>query len=123
MGTRGAGTTVNRPISYPAAQESPRPLKRRLATKRTNGGDKSALIDLCEANRGAWCSSWSADGYGSDPCRDDWTGVNCDSSQFRVTGLVLDGKGLTVLPSSFTDHDWSLTYLSLRDNSLVLPDG
>ena len=85
--TWAADTGVKRTVSSPGAEESPRPLKRRLAPKRTNGDDKSALVDLCEANRGGWCASWSADGYGSDPCRDNWTGVHCDSAQFRVTGL------------------------------------
>jgi hypothetical protein len=31
----------------------------------------------------------------------------------------LDGKGLTVLPASFTDHDWSLTYLYARLSTFV----
>lgn len=86
--TWSVGTNAKRTLSSPAAQESPaQPLKRRLAAKRTNVDDKSALIDLCEANRGEWCASWSADGYGSDPCRDKWAGVHCDAGQFRVAGL------------------------------------
>jgi hypothetical protein len=85
--TWGVGTNVKRTRSSPAYREPPRTLKRRRAAKRTNGDDKSSLIDLCEANMGEWCTSWSADGYGSDPCRDKWTGVHCDSRQFRVTGL------------------------------------
>jgi hypothetical protein len=81
------GATARHAASVPVALGSPQPLKRKLEAKRTNGADKSTLRDLCEANRGEWCSSWSADAYSSDPCRDKWAGVHCDSSQSRVTGL------------------------------------
>ncbi len=79
--------TAVRRSSSGAGEGTPQPHKRGLSAKRTNGDDKSALIDLCEANRGDWCTSWSADGYTSDPCGDKWAGVRCDSDRFRVTAL------------------------------------
>lgn len=61
------------------------------------------LVALYNSTNGATAlSNWQPGNLASDPCDDNWVGVDCNAGHTTVTGLVLLGRDLTgTLPAGW----------------------
>jgi len=81
--------------------------------------ERRALVSLYTSTAGAsWTNSWPVLNATSDPCANNWHGIQCNNNNMHIYSLVLQSNGLTgTIPAEIGDLTY-LEFLYLSKNRL-----